>query len=149
MERLRARRFLILGAAVVAALLMKLLAWHYLDVQKAGDADALRDAVPDGERGRYVAAAVVDLVLAPLYALTALAFARPALVSRLGALILCAAAAADEVENVHVLRNVRDEATVTDDAVAAMRAWGNAKTGLFVAGVALMVVAVVRGRRRA
>lgn len=149
MERLRARRWLILGAALVAGLLIKLLASHYLDVQKAADADALRAAVPDAERGRYVAAAAVDLVLfAPLYALTAVAFARRALASRLGALLLCAAALADEVENVYVLRNVRGEATVTDGAVAAMRTWGTAKTWLFVAGGVLMVGTAVLDRRR-
>ena len=148
MEFLRHHRRELIALTLVFLVAIVVLAPQYNDLQLAADADAFRDALPDGERNRYIGATIADFLFAAAYAATALALTRPGLrLSIIGAWVLVAGAVFDEIENSFVLAGVLDEGGVTDGAVDAMRLFGTLKWVGIAAGLVLMAVALVQARR--
>lgn len=147
-SELRQHRRLLIAVAVVAVVTIVVLGPEYMDLQRAADADAFRELLPDDQRERHLAAGAADLVFAAAYALVALSFVAPgSLLSRAGAWFVVSAAVFDEAENVFVLANVRNEEAITDSAVMVMRTLGEIKTVTLGIGVVLLLASAVERRR--
>lgn len=145
---LRQYRRLLIALAVLALVAIAVLGPEYVGLQRATDAEAFRELLPDDHRERYMAAAVADLVFAAAYAFVALSFVAPSsLLSRAGAWFVVSGAVFDEAENVFVLANVRKEEAITDSAVMVMRTLGEIKTVTLAIGVILLLLSAIERRR--
>jgi hypothetical protein len=144
---------------VALGIAMGLLAPDYNAAQTADDADAFRAVFSADERGRYLAAAIVDIFFAIAYALLAVSVARLVTTDRwhlrviargaAGAVVF--AAICDEIENVLVMANIVAYEDVDDAAIERMGAlyWPKWGVGLAGAGVLLvtLVLSKLAGRR--
>jgi lysophospholipase L1-like esterase len=148
MATLRSRWRFLLATSALTLLLIVVVGPHYGDVQTAGDADAFRALLADGH-GRYVAAAIVDLVFALAYGLAALAFSAPLWLSRAGGVLVALGALTDELENITLLRNISRRASVEDGAIETMRRFGTIKYGLILVGLTLLFAGLLWTRRQA
>lgn len=147
-RELRQHRRLLIALAVAALAAIAVLGPEYIDLQRATDADAFRELLPDDQRDRYMAAAVADVVFAAAYAFVALSFVAPgSLLSRAGAWFAVSGAVFDEGENVFVLANVRKEEAITDSAVMVMRTLGEIKGVTLGIGVILLLMSAIERRR--
>lgn len=145
---LRRHRWPLIALAVVALVAIWLLGPEYTNLQRAADAEAFRELLPDDQRERYLGAGVADLVFAAAYAFVALSFVAPgSLLSRAGAWFVVTGAVFDEAENVFVLANVRKEEAITDSAVMVMRTLGEIKTVTLGIGIVLLLLSAVERRR--
>ena len=148
MTRLRDHRRGLIAATFVALIAIVVLAPRYNDLQLASDAAEFRDALPDDERGRFLAATIADFVFAAAYAGTALALSTSRRrLSVVGAWVVVVGAVFDMAENAFVLAGVLDEDGVTDGAVDLMRLCGGLKWAGVVLGFVLMLVGLVQDRR--
>lgn len=147
MEWLRARRGVFIVLMVITLALVGITGGlRYVCLQNAEDADAFRSLLPDGH-GRYIAAAIIDLLFAIAYGLGALSMSIRNRLSVAGGVGVLVGALADELENVWMLRNIGREATVDDGAINLMRTFGTIKWVFIVAGVLLLFTAYTRNRR--
>lgn len=134
---------------------MWLLAPNYGDAQAATSAEEFRGTFSAGERTRYTAAAVLDLGFAAVYAALAVSLGVRAngrtralgVLARAGSGLVVAAAVFDQVENVRLLRNIADYATVSDEAVRSVARLAPVKWGLGVGGALVVLTCVAVARR--
>ena len=148
MTSLRDNRRTLVVVTFVALVAIVVLAPRYNDLQLATDAADFRDALPDDERGRYLAATIADFVFAAAYAATALALSTPrSRLTVIGAWLVVAGAVFDMAENAFVLAGVLDEDGITDGAVDLMRLCGGLKWAGVVLGFVLMVIGLFQHRR--
>lgn len=142
-------------AALALVVVIFLLAPHYNDAQRAGSASAFRAAVGD-DRGRFAAAAVIDVLFALSYAVLAWSIAARLTarcssvrsLARTGALAMTIGALADVVENVLVLRGIDQWSRAEDGLFEAVVAFGNAKWAFAVVGCLLALGAWRAARRQ-
>lgn len=146
MEWLRAHRCPLFGVAASLALLILIVAPDYLKLHGADDADAFRSVLADGH-GRYIAAAIIDVLFALAYGLVALAFTTRSRVSVAGGISVVFGSIADELENFFVLRNIGREASLKDPAIDLMATSELIKWVFIGVGIVLIVTATLHIRR--
>lgn len=146
MERLRARRWLFWALVLVTALLIRFLEAKYFRLQEFADADEFRSRLSDGD-DRYIAAGIVDLVLAVEYGLAALSTSIRSRLSVAGGICVLVAALADEFENVCLLRNIERTPNIDAGAIHIMRVFGETKWALIIVGALALITAYAWGHR--
>lgn len=147
MEWLRARRYPLFGVAAGLALLMLSVAPDYLKLQGADDADAFRSVLTDGH-GRYIAAAIIDVLFALAYGLVALAFTTRSRVSVAGGISVVLGSIADELENFSVLHNIGREAILKDPAIDLMATFQLINRVFISVGIIVLIVTATLHIRR-
>lgn len=134
--------------AVVALGAMQLLGPHYGDLQTAADLRDFKDILPDQQHGRYIAAALADLVFAAAYGLSALAFSGNRRLAMAGGVAVALGAIADQLENVFLLRNISGrESSIRTGDIDTMQRFGLAKSWLIGIGLVVLLAAYVWSRR--
>lgn len=136
----------VLAVAVVAGVGIFVAFPGYLSLMRAESVDDFAEVL-DGRTGRATVAVVMDVVFAflggRLYSLAFKALAT-GVVRVVGVSAAVGAAAADEVENVILFRNVRDVTGVEQSAIDAMMTASDIKWALFAITITLLIAVVLR-----
>lgn len=144
---LRDRRRLLVALSFGLLLLLLAIEPDYGSLQVAATPEAFRAIVEEGT-GRFVAAALVDVLFAVAYGLGGFSLTIDRRTSVAGAVLIAAGALFDELENLTLLRNIGRADDLGQGAVDLMGRFGQVKYGLIAAGLAVLFLAWAWSKRQ-